>query len=242
VKRAAPGLVADVVRFSWVDGPGNRFVVFLQGCNLNCLACHNPHTIPGATSRARVVEVSDLVDEVRPLAAFLSGVTVSGGEATNQASFVEELFAALGADGGLPHLSRFIDSNGFTTPQVWRSLLPVTDGVMLDLKALDPATHRYLTGEDNVQVVRSIRQLAESGKLYEVRLLLIPGINDDPAALSATAHWLLAVDPEMRVKVIGFRRHGVRASARHWPEPDQRKLDQYGTQLTELGVRHLEVV
>lgn len=240
--RAPQGLVADVVRFSWVDGPGNRFVVFFQGCTLNCLACHNPHTIPEATPRARVVEAAGLVDEVRPLAPFLSGVTVSGGEATLQAPFVRAFFDALAADDGLPRLTRFVDSNGDAPADVWRSLLPVTDGVMLDLKALDPAVHRSLTGSDNDRVLSSIRQVAASGKLYEVRLLLVPGTNDDPATLRATTRWLLDIDPDIRVKVIGFRRHGVRAAAQHWPEPGPRRLEQYREQLLGLGVRDLEVV
>ena len=74
----ALGLVADVVPFSWVDGPGNRYVLFLQGCNFGCTACHNPHTIPLATPRARVVSVPEMLDDVRRVRRFLSGVTVSG--------------------------------------------------------------------------------------------------------------------------------------------------------------------
>jgi pyruvate formate lyase activating enzyme len=240
--RAPQGLVADVVRFSWVDGPGNRFVVFLQGCNFNCLACHNPHTIPRQTPRARVVEAAELVEQIRPLAPFLGGVTVSGGEATVQAPFVRALFDALAADDGPHRLSRFIDSNGAAPPQVWNSLLPVTDGVMLDLKALDPTVHQYLTGSDNAEVLAAIRQVAAAGKLYEVRLLLVPGINDDPATLESTVRWLLGVDPAMRIKLIGFRQHGVRAEAREWPEATPEQFAEYRAQLTELGVRQLEVV
>lgn len=240
--RAPQGLVADVVRFSWVDGPGNRFVVFLQGCNLNCLACHNPHTIPCSTPRARAVGVRELVEEVRPLAPFLAGVTVSGGEATVQAPFVRAFFRAMAADTELSELTRFVDGNGAAEPKVWRSLLPVTDGVMLDLKALDPAVHRSLTGSDNAQVLDSIRMVAAAGKLYEVRLLLVPGTNDDPQTLDRTVRWLLDVDPGMRIKVIGFRRHGVRALARRWPEANAHRFEQYRRQLTELGVRDLEVV
>lgn len=239
---APQGLLADIVRFSWVDGPGNRFVVFFQGCNLNCLACHNPQTIPRYTPRARTVEVPQLVDEIRPLAPFLAGVTVSGGEATLQSVFVRGFFAALRADPATQQLTRFIDSNGAAPPCVWEELLPVTDGVMLDLKALDPALHEHLTGVGNAQVLGAIRQLAAAGKLYEVRLLLIPGINDDHPTLRRTVDWLRDVDPAMRVKVIGFRQHGVRAAAKHWPEPDADRFDRYRTQLLELGVRDLEVV
>jgi pyruvate-formate lyase-activating enzyme len=240
--RAPQGLLADVVRFSWVDGPGNRFVVFLQGCNLNCLACHNPQTIPRRTPRARVVEVAELLEQIRPLAPFLAGVTASGGEATLQAPFLRALFEALRADPELHTLTRFIDSNGAAPAAVWESLLPVTDGVMLDLKALDPALHRLLTGADNADVLAAIQQVAAAGKLYEVRLLLIPGVNDDRPTLRRTVDRLLDIDPGMRIKVIGFRRHGVRAEARRWPEPDAARFDRYRTQLADLGVRELEVV
>ncbi len=240
--RAPRGLVADVVRFSWVDGPGNRFVVFLQGCNLNCPACHNPHTIPLRTPRAHSVGVDELVEQVRPHAPFLTGVTVSGGEATLQAAFVRAFFERIGDDPELGRLTRFVDSNGAAPAGVWERLMPVTDGVMLDLKALDPRVHEALTGSDNALVLDSVRSIAATGKLYEVRLLLVPGVNDDPATLDRTARWLLDVDPAVRVKVIGFRRHGVRASARHWPEAGQHRMDDYRRQLTELGVRELEVV
>ncbi len=225
-----------------MDGPGNRFVIFLQGCNFNCLACHNPQTIPVKTPRARTVEVGELVAEVRAVAPFLSGVTVSGGEATLQAPFVGAFFAALAADRQLRHLTRFIDSNGAAPAEVWSSLLPVTDGVMLDLKALDPAAHRELTGAENAPVLAAIRQAAAAGKLYETRLLLVPGVNDGPATLERTVRWLLDVDPAMRIKVIGFRRHGARGAARIWNEADPDRLAAYGTQLTELGVRDLELV
>ena len=78
------GLVADTITFSNVDGPGNRFVVFLQGCNFDCVACHNPQTIPGHASvdghRARRMRVDEVVADIRRAAPFISGITVSGGE------------------------------------------------------------------------------------------------------------------------------------------------------------------
>jgi pyruvate formate lyase activating enzyme len=240
--RAPQGLLADVVRFSWVDGPGNRFVAFLQGCNFDCLACHNPQTIPRCSTHARLVTVPGLLDEIRPLAPYLSGITVSGGEATLQADFVRALFAGSAADEQLHSLTRFIDSNGAADAATWASLLPVTDGVMLDLKALDPVVHRYLTGTDNELVLDAIRMTADAGKLFEVRLLLVPGINDGDATLERTVRWLLDVDPSMRIKVIGFRQHGVRAPGRHWAVPDAAAFARYRTRLDDLGVRDLELV
>jgi pyruvate-formate lyase-activating enzyme len=236
------GLVADTIPFSWVDGPGNRFVVFLQGCNLDCLACHNPHTIPLRSRRAGRMSADDVVDRVRPLAPYLSGVTVSGGEPTLQPEFVESLFAAVAADRATAPLSRFLDSNGVAPAATWDRLLPVTDGVMLDLKALDPAVHRRLTGHDNAAVLASIRRVAAAGRLYEVRLLLVPGYNDDDDTLRTTADWLLGVDPTVRVKAIAFRRHGVRAPARHWPVAADEVRERYGDLLTASGLRDVLVV
>lgn len=231
------GLLADVVRFSWVDGPGNRFVVFLQGCNLDCLACHNPHTIPTSSTVARTVTVEELLDEIRPVAPFLSGITVSGGEATLQPDFVRALFEAVKSDPGLATLTTFVDSNGAAPLSTWNRLMPVMDAAMLDLKALDPALHRRLTGRGNGRVLASIRHLARAGRLHEVRLLLIPGHNDAPDELRRTADWLLSVDPAVRVKVIGFRAHGVRSPARHWAEPTPEQLSSYGEILAAAGLR-----
>jgi pyruvate formate lyase activating enzyme len=226
---AAPtGLLSDVVRFSWVDGPGNRFAVFLQGCNFDCLACHNPHTMPRETPRAKVVTVEEIVDDIRTYAPFLSGVTVSGGEATLQAHFVVALFAALRDDPETSRLTRFVDSNGCADDDVWDLLLPLSDGVMLDLKALDVDVHRELTGTDNRTVLRSLDRLADEGKLVEVRLLVVPGHNDSEALLRRTGDYLASHAPGVPVKVIGFRPHGVRAAAREIPAPTDEERASYG--------------
>ena len=220
-------IVADTVRFSWVDGPGNRFVLFLQGCNLDCLACHNPHTMPLRTPLARRVTVTDLLEEVRPVVPFLSGVTVSGGEATLQAPFVAAWFAALREDPETARLTRFIDSNGCADDATWDLLLPHTEGVMLDLKALDVATHRELTGLGNAQVLDSLDRLVAEHRLAEVRLLIVPGHNDSEVALRSTGDYLALHAPGVPVKVIGFRPHGVRAAARHIPAPTPEERTAY---------------
>ncbi|MBI1377474.1 MAG: radical SAM protein [Frankiales bacterium] len=222
------GLLADVVPFSWVDGPGNRCAVFLQGCNLDCLACHNPHTMPRQTARAREVTVEELLDEVRPLAPYLSGVTVSGGEATLQAEFVAAWFAALRDDPATARLTRFIDSNGCADSATWDLLLPLTDGVMLDLKALDVETHEALTHRSNAPVLMSLRRLVHERKLAEVRLLVVPGYNDDEDTLRDTGEYLADNAPGVPVRVIGFRAHGVRAAARQIHEPTAEERASYG--------------
>ena len=230
--KARQAQVASVIPFSWVDGPGNRFVLFLQGCNFNCLACHNPQTIPLRTPRAIESTVIELLEQIREAMPFISGITVSGGEATLQSEFVLELFSAIKSSEEFKGLTTFIDSNGSAAPDVWSSLAQVTDGVMLDLKALDDERHIELTGSSNSVVLNSIQQLSSLGILHEVRLLLVPGQNDSDEQLIKTAIWLKSVDPAMRIKINTFKTHGVRSSAREWPEVNESDLARYKAIIT----------
>jgi pyruvate-formate lyase-activating enzyme len=233
------GLVAGTAPFSAVDGPGNRFVVFLQGCGWDCLACHNPATIPLQPKGSTPTTVGALVAEIAAAAPFLTGVTVTGGEPTLQAGFVEALFVALAADPATAQLSRFVDSNGDAPLPVWERLVPLTDGFMIDLKALDAERHVVLTGHANRHVLASLARLAALRALYEVRLLLVPGLNDDDATLTRTAHWLLSLDPQLRVRVNGFRRQGSRACARELLEVTAADRDRYRAVLLAAGVTRL---
>jgi len=240
--RSTPVRLADVVPFSCVDGPGNRFVVFTQGCPFDCLACHNPETIAPCGPDTRFTDVAQVLEEIREVEPYLAGITVSGGEATAQWRFVRDLFAEVRADPQLARLTTYVDTNGHALPRVWDELLPVTDGFMVDLKALDPEVHRRLTGRANELVLDSIRYLHSRGRLAEVRLLLVPGFNDTREQLARTADWLAALDPELRVVVIGFRRHGVRDPYADLPEAGPEVLDRARTALQDAGLHHIVTV
>ena len=232
VERPRSGYVADTISFSSVDGPGNRFVVFMQGCNFDCIACHNPQTIPGHQPMEghdpQHVSVDDLIVSIRRAAPFIRGVTASGGEATQQPAFLHALFTAIKHDAELAHLTCFVDSNGATPLSVWDDLAPVMDGAMIDLKCLDPDIHRQMTSQPNDEVLASIEHLQRLGLLYEVRLLLMAGVNDSPDLLARTAEWLAAIDPTMRVKLIGFRAHGARPHEPALVEPTRDALADAG--------------
>ncbi len=232
-------LTADVIPFSWVDGPGNRFVLFMQGCNFNCIACHNPQTIPLQSPKAKSLSLDEVITHIKNSIPYISGVTVSGGEATIQFEFIEELFKTIKSTPELAHLTTFIDSNGNAPRPIWELLAPVTDGVMVDLKVLDPVKHQALTGHTHESVLNSIKFLAARGLLYEVRLLLIPGINDSDIELRDTANYLLSIDPLMRLKINAFKAHGVRVSARQWRDACDDDATRYRNVLAENGVINL---
>ena len=228
MKDHATGLVASTIAFSNVDGPGNRFVVFLQGCNFDCVACHNPQTIPGhavdGDHAPLRMTVPELLTQIRRAAPFLSGITVSGGEATQQAGFVHALFTAVKDDRSLAHLTCFVDSNGACGPDTWAGLSPVMDGAMIDLKCLDAQIHQQMTGQPNDEVLASIRQVHALGLLYEVRLLILAGVNNGTE--------LVQQAPDLvGVKVIGFRQHGVRPRTPALVEPNAHELQAVATML-----------
>ena len=240
--RSTPVRLAEVVPFSWVDGPGNRYVVFVQGCSFDCLACHNPDTIDARAPGRRRATVGELLEEIRAAEPYLAGVTVSGGEATMQTRFVHDLFSELRADEQLRRLTTFVDSNGYAAPRVWDRLLPVMDGAMIDLKALDPDVHLRLTGHGNEMVLETLGHLHRHGKLFEVRLLLVPGFNDSPDQLVRTGDWLAALDPSLRVVVMGFRRHGVRAEYQQIPEAGPEGLATARDLLVRSGLHDIVTV
>lgn len=245
---AVSGFVADTIPFSNVDGPGNRFALFLQGCNFDCVACHNPQTIPGHAPveghHPRHRTVADLLVDIGRAAPFISGVTVSGGEATQQPRLLRALFTAIRGDDALAHLTCFVDSNGACDLAVWDDLVAeeLLDGAMIDLKCFDPAVHERMTGQPNEQVLASIRHLAKLGVLYEVRLLLLAGVNDEAGLLRRTGEWLAAVDPTMRLKVIGYRAHGVRPQDPPLVEPTPEQLAVAADVLRSAGDFRITVV
>jgi pyruvate formate lyase activating enzyme len=246
VRVESTGYIADTIPFSNVDGPGNRFVVFLQGCNFDCAACHNPQTIPGHGGveghHPEHRTVHDLLADIRRAAPFISGVTVSGGEATQQPNFLHDLFAAIKRDDELAGLTCMVDSNGGCELEVWDRLAPLMDGAMVDLKNLDDDVHRAMTGQSNRQVLASIEHLQHIGQLYEVRLLLVAGVNDDPEVVRRTGEYLASVDSSMRVKLIGFRRHGARDHDPPLIEPTPDQLESAANVLRAVGSFDLTLI
>ncbi|MBS4702011.1 MULTISPECIES: YjjW family glycine radical enzyme activase [Aeromonas] len=278
------GRTATVSRwlpFSCVDGPGNRLVLFLQGCNFRCPGCHNPHTIglcdhcgdcvPGcpsgaltlidgrvrwqaslcthcdrcldacpcsASPKTHQMSVAEVLVLLRRYGPLLTGITVSGGEATTQLPFVVALFAAIKAAPDLAHLTCLLDSNGSLGETGWRRLLPVLDGAMIDLKGWRESVHHSLTGQGRERVLASLQLLARAGKLAELRLLQVPGRSDFLDAggeLDAGLATFLQTLGPVPIRLNGFRHHGVRGEAMGWQEAAMEELDRLSNALKVKG-------
>ncbi|WP_044556218.1 YjjW family glycine radical enzyme activase [Shewanella piezotolerans] len=183
--------------------------------------------------------VEQLLTLIRQQLQFLNGITISGGEASLQLPFIIKLFSAIKADKELAHLTCMLDSNGSLSNSGWQQLLPVLDGAMIDLKSWLQDTHRYITGRDNHRVIDSIEFLASQGKLYEVRLLHIPGVSDFDSEVTAVASQLQALPKKVRIKLNAFQHHGVTGAALNWPICSEAQIKQLATELCQRGVHNI---
>jgi len=203
------GYINKLIPFSSVDGPGNRFAIFLQGCRFNCWYCHNPETIPlshNAEGEILQMTAEEVMQEVRKVQSFIRGITVSGGECTLQKEFLIELFLLAKAEG----LGTLIDTNGVLSFSKEPELLAVADGVMLDVKAVDEREHQKLTGVHNRTVLENLDFLVSVGKLAEVRTVISLGFNN-ANTVTYVAKTLAAIDHSILYKLIKYRSHGVRS-------------------------------
>ena len=168
-----------------VDGPGTRLTVFLAGCPLRCLYCHNPDT--WEMRRGEPVTADELLGRVARyrgvFAATGGGLTLSGGEPLMQPAFVRRVLHGAHAMG----VHTALDTSGFLGAQCTDAMLDDVDLVLLDVKSGDPDTYRRVTGRDLAPTLEFGRRLAASGTEIWVRYVLVPGLTDDPANVAAAA-------------------------------------------------------
>jgi pyruvate formate lyase activating enzyme len=161
--------------FGATDGPGIRFVLFLQGCNLKCLYCENPDTqaMKGGKEMS-IPEIMDLLERQKEYFAPKGGLTVSGGEPTLQAKNLQKLFKECNNKS----IHTALDTNGTIFTQDVLTLYELTDLVILDVKHIDDEMHKKLTGGSNHNVLKLAQYRESSGKPLWLRYVLVPGYND----------------------------------------------------------------
>ncbi len=211
------GHVNKLESFGSVDGPGIRFVVFLQGCPMRCLFCHNPETWkfskPGETNDGIMhLTAEDLLAKAIRYKTFWGkdgGITVSGGEPLMQMDFLTEFFTLAKAQG----VHTCVDTSGvnFTRAdkdaanfEKFQKLLAVTDLLLVDIKHIDPAVHRKLTGHDNANIIDFFRYLDEIHKPIWIRHVLVPGISDHDEDLIKTRDFIRTLNNVKRVDVLPY--------------------------------------
>lgn len=175
------GRIHSIETMGTVDGPGTRFVVFVQGCPMRCAYCHNPDT--WSVNAGTPVTVEQIAAAFESNRAFYrnGGITVTGGEPLLQPAFVGELFEYMHA---LPHgrVDTCLDTCGYAynpkQPERFERLLAATDLVLLDIKHADPAGHRELTGRDNTPILAFGDELARRGIKTVIRHVVVPGYTD----------------------------------------------------------------
>ncbi len=187
------GYVHSTESFGTVDGPGIRFVVFMQGCPMRCLYCHNPDTWEVGQGTLRSTD--SLLEEYDSYKEFLrsGGITCTGGEPLLQIDFVTELFEKAKAKG----IHTCLDTSGITfnpdneeTVQKFVRLVKSTDIVMLDIKHINDAEHRKLTSHSNRNILAFAEFLRDNGVTLWVRHVVVPNITDNEKYLHELGYFL----------------------------------------------------
>ena len=218
-----------IIPFSNVEGQGNRSSIFLQGCKLNCLYCHNPETIPRYTENAKLVSLQYLYEQVMEAVPFIRGVTISGGEPTIHHKKLVPLFEALRLQG----LTCYLDSSGFFEFDRIHSLIDVTDKFLFDLKGEGAGLQTLCFDRQNQtgivpqQVIperlhikndkleRNLQNLAALlplNKVEEVRLVFLKHFFDAEYLVRKVAQ-LLRNYPDVALKIIRVHSKGARDEA-----------------------------
>jgi pyruvate formate lyase activating enzyme len=199
------GRIHSFESFSTVDGPGVRYVIFLQGCPLRCKYCHNRDT-----RDAHLGEVHDTESVVAKILNYREymgengGVTVSGGEPLLQIDFVIDLFKRLKAEG----IHTAIDTSGFVDVDKLKDLLDYTDLVILDLKEMDNDTHKDLIGVDNKKILEFAKHISDSGVSMWIRHVLVPSITDKEEHLTKLKEFVSTLKTVEKVEVLGYHTLG----------------------------------
>ena len=206
------GRVHSTESFGSVDGPGVRFVIFLQGCRLRCRYCHNPDTWRMDGGEAVTAgQLLDAAERYRSYWGSEGGITVSGGEPLLQMDFLLDLFR----NAKLRGIHTCIDTAGqpfsMNEPFIsrFRELCRLTDIFLVDIKHIDPQQHIHLTGSDNRNILEMLRYLSAVRNPVWIRHVLVPGITDDDEALRQMGGFIASLENVQRVEVLPYHSFGA---------------------------------
>lgn len=187
------GKIHSLESFGTVDGPGTRFVVFVQGCPMRCAYCHNPDT--WEMNAGTLMEPAYIIEQYERNKAFYKngGITVTGGEPLMQLDFLTELFTLAKEK----NIHTCIDTSGIAFQpdnaaqlEKMNQLMNLTDLVMLDIKHIDPQKHKELTSQPNTNILKFAEYLNQKQVPVWIRHVVVPGITDDEKYLFALGYYI----------------------------------------------------
>lgn len=197
------GRINSIQTLGTVDGPGVRFVLFMQGCPLRCAYCHNPDTWD--FDKGEEVEASEIFEKVKRYREYFGkdgGITVSGGEPTVQADFVRELFALCKSEG----IHTALDTSGCIWNERVEKLLEVTDLCLLDYKMCDDADYEKYTRCKKESVDSFLNELQKRNIDTWLRQVIVKGINDSPESVGKLYDVADAHPCVKKVELLKFRK------------------------------------
>ena len=200
------GRIHSFETFGTLDGPGIRFVIFMQGCPLRCIYCHNRDTWD--ISGGREYTVDEVMGEVSKYASYMKfsggGVTVSGGEPLLQCSFVAALFERCRKNG----IHTALDTSGFVELDNLCGILPVTSLVLLDIKHACDEPHKIITGAGREKTAGFARLLSDMDIPVWIRYVLVPGYTDSEEDLKAAALFIKNLRNVKKIEVLPYHSMG----------------------------------
>ncbi|KGX84997.1 pyruvate formate-lyase-activating protein [Pontibacillus litoralis] len=206
------GKVHSIETCGTVDGPGVRYVIFMQGCLMRCQFCHNPDT--WNTKKGTEMTVDNIIKDIQDYLPYIEhsgGVTVSGGEPLLQVDFLLELFKQckkLGLHTAIDTSAGCFRENA-TFLHTLEELLRYTDLVLLDIKQMDNHVHKQLTGMHNKHILKFAALLAEKKTPVWIRRVLIPGITDEKRELYQLKQWIDELGNVEKIEILPYHRMGV---------------------------------
>ncbi len=206
------GYIHSIETFGSVDGPGVRFLIFLQGCPMRCQFCHNPDS--WALNKNNEMTADELLDKAERYRSYWGeegGITVSGGEALLQIDFLIELFSKAHERG----INTCLDTSAqpFTRNEKWfakfEQLMTYTDTILLDIKHIRDDEHIKLTRWTNQNILDCAQYLSDIQKPVWIRHVLIPDITDKDEYLQELADFLKTLHNIERVDVLPYHTLGI---------------------------------
>ena len=199
------GYIHSFESFGTKDGPGIRFVLFMQGCPLRCLYCHNVDTW-NVKDKKFMMTPEEVMKEILKVKGFIrtGGVTVSGGEPLLQPEFITELFKLCKEND----IHTAVDTSGYMFNNKVKEVLKWTDLVLLDIKHINPNKYKKLTSVSLDHTLEFAEYLSEINKNAWIRYVLVPGYSDDEEDLHEWAKFVSQFKNITRVDILPFHQMG----------------------------------